>query len=339
MYMLVKHLDKYRYTPFVATPGEGELADEIRKLGVNVFALSFPRIRPLNIFKIIIALTRLVKNIRTYNIDLIHTDAPREALFAGIAGKLLRVPVICHLRVSDSNIWLDKILYRFVDCFIAVSHAVTHRFSDIDNKNKIHVIYNGVELDKFIVLAVERPASCLKVGYFGRIDKRKGIDVLINAIKLLKKNVELFIMGDGDDEHREELERMAEGTRTVFESYKQNILADMSSVDVIVLPSYYGEGLSRVIIESFALGKVIIVSDLPENLEALGEQFQEFVFPVGVSYKLMEILKNISANKSILDERKDDLRSRAEKYFDIRRNTRQIENVYDRLVTSNSFPL
>lgn len=339
MYLLIKHLNKSGYTPFVAIPGEGELAEEIGKLGVIVFTLPFPRIRPLNIFKIIIALTRLVKNIRTYNIDLIHTDAPREALFAGMVGKLLRIPVVCHLRVSDSDIWLDKILYRFVDCFIAVSHAITRRFSDIDNKNKIYVVYNGVELDKFIVPAVEKSASCLKVGYFGRIDKRKGIDVLISAIRFLKENVELLIMGDGDEEHREELEKVAEGTRTVFQSYKQNIQADMSSVDVIVLPSYYGEGLSRVIIESMAMGKVIIVSDLPENKEALGEQFQQFVFPVGISEKLMEILKDIIENKSILDEKKEALRNRAGKYFDIRKNTRQIETLYDRLVASNSSSL
>lgn len=332
MYILIKHLDKSRYTPFLVVPEEGELAEEVRKLGVKVYAIYFPRVRSLNIFKVIAALLKLMICIRSNSIDLIHIDAPREALFAGIAGKLLRVPVVCHLRVSDSEIWLDKILYRLADCFIAVSHAVARRFAGIDNKDKVHVVYNGVELDTCSLHPGRSESSCLKIGYFGRIDKRKGLDTLINAVKLLKEDIELLIMGEGDEGYRSELERIAEGTNTIFRGYKPNVLEEMSSVDVVVLPSYYGEGLSRVIIESMALGKIVIVSDLPENREALGEQLEQFVFPVGKPEMLMEILQGIIENEALLDEKKEVLRKRAKEYFDIRKNTRQIEIIYGSLV-------
>ena len=331
MYILIKHLDKSRYTPFLVVPEEGELAEEVRKLGVKVYAIYFPRVRSLNIFKVIAALLKLMICIRSNSIDLIHIDAPREALFAGIAGKLLRVPVVCHLRVSDSEIWLDKILYRLADCFIAVSHAVARRFAGIDNKDKVHVVYNGVELDTCSMHPGRSESSCLKIGYFGRIDRRKGLDTLINAVKLLKEDIELLIMGEGDEDYRSELERIAEGANVIFRNYNPDIRADMASVEIVVLPSH-GEGLSRVIIEAMALGKIVVVSDIPENREAIGEQLERFVFPVGEHDKLVEILKNIIKDKSILNDKMSTLRKRAEECFDIRTNTRQIEAIYDRLI-------
>ncbi len=334
MYLLIKHLDRSRYTPFLVIPYEGELTEEVKKLGVKVYVILFPRARPFNIFKIIAAFLKLLIYIRSNNIDLVHVDAPRDALFAGVVGKLLGVPVVCHLRVSDSEIWLDKILYRLADCFIAVSHAVARRFSSIDNKSKVHVVYNGVEMDTCGMRPRKSESSRLRIGYFGRIDRRKGIDTLINAVKLLKEDTELLIMGEGDEAYLSELKREAEGTDTVFREYKPDVRNDMSLVDVVVLPSLYGEGLSRVITESMALGKIIIVSDLPENREALGEQLAQFVFPVGKSERLMEIFQDIIEDKSILDEKKPVLRRCAEELFDIRKNTKQIELFYDRLVNT-----
>jgi glycosyltransferase involved in cell wall biosynthesis len=332
MYLLIKYLDRSRYTPFLVMPEEGELTEEVRKLGVKIYAILLPRVRSLNIFKVIAALLKLMICIRDNSIDLIHVDAPREAIFAGIAGKLLGVPVVCHLRVSDSEIWLDKILYRLADCFIAVSHAVARRFSSIDKKSKVHVVYNGVELDTCSMRLGRSKSSCLRIGYFGRIDRRKGIDTLVNAVRVLKDNVELLIMGDGDEAYLTELKKMAIGTDAIFREYKPDVRNDMSLVDVVVLPSYYGEGLSRVIIEAMALGKIVIVSDLPENREVLGAQLEQFVFPVGKSKELAAKLKGIIENNAILDEKKPVLSKRAEEHFDIRENTRQTESIYDRLI-------
>ena len=338
MYLLIKHLDRSKYTPFLVMPEEGELTEEIRKLGVKIYAILLPRARSLNIIKIVAALLSLMICIRDSRIDLIHVDAPRETLFAGIAGKLLGVPVVCHLRVSDSEIWLDKILYRLADCFIAVSHAVARRFSSIDNKGKVNVVYNGVELNTCSMRPVRSKSSCLRIGYFGRIDRGKGIDTLISSVKLLKENVEILIMGGGDEAYISELRNMTEGINSIFKEYKPNIMNEIMSVDVVVLPSY-AEGLSRVIIESMALGTVVVASDIPENREALGEQLSQFVFPVGSSDGLKKILKGIIENKSILDEKVDILRKCAGKYFDIRKNTRQVETLYDSLVAPGSSSL
>lgn len=334
MYLLIKYLDKSRYTPFLAIPEDGELAVEARVLGAKAFVFPFSKARSLNVFKVFLTLVRLMRNIKENSIDLIHVDAPREVLYAGMAGKLLGIPVVCHLRVSDSDMWLDKIMYRLVDNFIAVSHAVTRRFENINNKDKLCVVYNGVELDKYTLSLKKKLNHCLKIGYFGRIDRRKGIDILINAVRLLKEDIEVIIMGEGDEEYLFELREMAEGTNVIFREYKADVLDDMVAVDLIVLPSLYGEGLSRLIIESMALGKIILTSDLPENREAVGKQLSEFVFPVGKPEKLMDLLKDIAENKSILDERKPVLRRRAEECFDIKKNTRQIEAIYDKLVRS-----
>ncbi len=335
LYLLVKHLDKERFTPFLIVPRKDELSEEITKSGVKIFILPFPRIRSFNLFPAISRLINLWKIIKKERIDLIHTESPRETFYAALAGKLRRVPVILHLRVSDSFLWLDKILYNLADCMIAVSQSAANRFKLKDKKDKIRVVYNGVELDIFRPSGKYEDNEFLRIGYFGRIDKRKGIEVLIRAVGRFGKKVELIIMGDGDRQYLEELKKLTVNTNVIFKDYKRNIPDDIAVVDVVVLPSFKGEGLSRIIIESMAMGKTVIASDLSANREAMGKDLKEFVFPAGDDSKLASIIEKIIKNRRILHDMGKKTRSRAECFFDIKKNTKEIERIYNAMMASS----
>ncbi|MCP5004620.1 MAG: glycosyltransferase family 4 protein [Planctomycetes bacterium] len=333
LYLLIKYLNKSIYTPLVLVPKEGALSHEVNGLDIETMSLYFSRLKTLNPCRILITMVKLMRIISKNGIHLIHTDSPRETIYAVIAGKLLRIPVVCHLRVSGKDM-VDKIIYHLADCFIAVSYTVRERFADIGPMQKIAVVYNGVELDRFKIDSHthRKPAPTLQVGYFGRIDKEKGVDVLLRATSLVRDRVSLLVMGDGEESYVSELKKLSEGTGTIFRNYRSDILKDMSSMDVIVLPSY-SEGLSRLIIESMAMGKVIVVSDIKENLEAVGEDLKKFSFPAGDYGELAKVLKSLTINRNILDEIKQLSRKRAELLFDIRKNTRQIEQIYEKLLT------
>ncbi|GBD95997.1 MAG TPA: glycosyltransferase family 1 protein [Nitrospirae bacterium] len=332
LYLLIKHLDKERFTPFLIVPGRDELSEEITKSGVKIFVLPFPRIRSFNLFLTVSRLINLWRIIKKERIDLIHTESPRETFYAALAGKLCRLPVILHLRVSDSFLWLDRILFNIADSMIAVSQSAANRFKLIDKKDKIRVVYNGVELDMFRPLTKYEDNEFLRIGYFGRVEKRKGIEVLVRAVSRLSEKVELIIMGDGDRQYLEELKSLSVNTNVVFKDYKRDILDDIAAVDVVVLPSFKGEGLSRIIIESMAMGKTVIASDLSANKEALGEDLKEFLFPAGDDLELASIIEKIIKNRQILRDMREKVRSRAEHFFDIKKNTKEIEKLYNSLM-------
>jgi len=316
------------FRPFLVVPEKGELLEKASRLGIKCFVIKFSRLKSLNIFSFLFDFIRLWKIIDKEKIALIHTDSPRQTIYAGLVRKIYYLPVVFHLRTSDVLPIIDRMLYTLVDCLIAVSKCVAQRFRLIDRKNKLRVVYNGVELESFFALDRDTHSRVLKVGYFGRIERRKGIEILIKAIKRVKGRSDVVIMGDGDNRYLEELRTLAKGENVIFKKYKSDVSEDMKKVEVVVLPSLKEEGLSRVVIESMALGKVVVVSDLCSNREALGNEFEEFIFPVGNDFKLASIIERIANDRNIIFQNQKKLRKRAEELFDIKKNTQEIEKIY-----------
>ncbi|MFH1459648.1 MAG: glycosyltransferase [Candidatus Omnitrophota bacterium] len=336
--LLLKYLDKSKFTSFVAVPDSGELSEAVSGLGVKVFVISLPRLRSLNIFRTIDSIYRLFLICREYKIDIIHTDAPRQTLYAALIKRFLKISLILHLRVTDTVGWIDKLIYPFTDKMIAVSVAVSYRFDFAHNfKDKVKVVYNAVDLEEYQMQDIPSPRPKLVAGYFGRIARRKGIEVLIKAVKRIPDQVKLIITGSGDLQYLKELKLLCIGIKLEdieFCEYHKNVIKEINNCDVIVLPSIKGEGLSRVIIEAMALGKVAIVSDLAENKEALGDELNEFIFPQGDDQALFLIIDKIIKNREILILKRNLLRKRAEEFFNAAKNTKQIENIYDELISA-----
>ncbi len=336
--LLLRNLDKTKFISFVIVPKKGELEQEVAKLGIEVIAISFPRVRSVNVFALLSAISKLKAIVKAKDIDIIHTDSPRETFYAGIVRLFLKVPVILHLRVSDKVSWIDKIVYRLTDRMIAVSRSLTARFKGIDKKNKISVVYNAVDLDEFKPLPLKKQGKRdLRIGFFGRVVKRKGIDVLIKAFKYIEVDVNLLIMGSGDEQYLSELKLLVQGDKRIeFRPYQQNVRDEINSVDIVVLPSVQGEGLSRIIIETMALGKIAVVSDNPENLEAVGYDLKKFAFKNNDEKDLARIIEKIRNNRGLQDSIRLVSRKRAENFFDARKNTVLIENIYYSILGKNN---
>ena len=333
LYLLIKYLDRQKFRPYLIVPDKDELSEEVEKLGAKVFILPFPRVRSFAIFLNMRSFFRLCKIVRKENISIIHTDAPRETVYAFLAARLYGRKVIFHARVSDSFLWLDKILYYLADRIIAVSSAVAGRFGPVNRKKKIRIVYNSVELDVFRPLnGAEERREKFVIGYFGRIDRRKCIETVINAVKNIKGEIELVIMGQGDQLYLEELKRLADDDRIKFRLYKNDIVEDISEVDAVVLPSSKGEGMPRIIIEAMALGKATIVSNVPPHNEILGEELKDLIFPVRDELKLKEIIERLQGDRFAFFRQRELMRKKAEELFDVRKNTKKIEGIYEECV-------
>jgi len=330
--LLLKNLDKEKYNPYLLVPESGELSDAAKALAIKVIEYPISSLRSLNLAATMRSFGRLRKIIEKFNIDLIHTDGPRETIYAGILKIYKKVPVVIHLRVSDASFLLDRILYYLSDHLIAVSRALLKRFNLIKGQEKISVVYNAVDLHDFQVVQKKPRGKKLKVGYFGRITRRKGVEILIKAVKRIKDIARLIIIGSEDEKYLAQLKKLSRGVPVTFEEYQPDIREKIADIDVVVLPSIRGEGLSRIIIESMAMGKVVVASNMEENKEALGQDLNEFVFSNGNDLELSMILKRIHENRQILEDLKPNLRRKAERLFDVTRNTKQIEEIYENLI-------
>jgi glycosyltransferase involved in cell wall biosynthesis len=101
--------------------------------------------------------------------------------------------------------------------------------------------------------------------YCGRIDPRKGIDLAVASLPLLPPEATLRVVGDGDPDHREELERQAcelgVGDRVLFERVDRDRLAQtFAEHDALVFPVRWPEPWGLVPLEAMAVGLLVVAS-------------------------------------------------------------------------------
>lgn len=113
-----------------------------------------------------------------------------------------------------------------------------------------------------------REDGILKILYVGSLSRRKNVQVLLKAVKLLsaeqQKMLEIGIVGDG--EQREELVKMADAqnsfAKVVFYGIQpmEKISRFMEQYDVLCLPSLH-DGWGAVVNEALTLGLYVICSN------------------------------------------------------------------------------
>ncbi len=150
--LLLERLDRKRYNPFLVCPSQGGLIQKAQKLDIETAVVKMPRIKSLNIFSTAATVLKFKEFIKKKNVDLIHTDSPRQALYAGRAAKATGIPLIWHVRVSTpEKRSFEKYLFNHAHKVIAVSQAVSQRFERFPlAQEKVVVIPNGVDLNEFI---------------------------------------------------------------------------------------------------------------------------------------------------------------------------------------------
>lgn len=198
---------------------------------------------------------------RQYNIDIIHAHLEKPILLSLLASFFCKVPVIIHEHGAVSCKGWRYFFYRLglklfghrASAVIAVSNATADCLVEkakID-RNRIHVIYNGIDLEVFKpdqqIRRRKRNELSLTpddvvIGFAGRLDFIKGIDLLTEAMSLLLKESPKYILviaGTGSlREYLESLTKRLNITERVkFLGFVQNVAELMNAFDIGVMPS------------------------------------------------------------------------------------------------------
>ncbi len=147
--------------------------------------------------------------------------------------------------------------------------------------------------------------------FAARLVREKGVHYLIKAYNKLNTNIKLVIAGDSlyEDKYLDELKQMAaENEDIIFLGYATGKLLDelFSNAYLFVLPSEL-EGLPIALLEAMSYGNCCLVSDIPENLEALNSYGFSFKTkdPGDLTRKLNQLLNNPELVNSIKQNARD----------------------------------
>lgn len=335
LYYLIRHLNKDVFYPILLCPEEGELADKMRGAGAELIFLDIGRIRYLNP----LVIKRLVNIIKDKQIDLIHTDSTTEAFYAGIAAWVTRIPVVWHIRVSEKAWFIDRILATLSTKLILVSNAIRKRFAWLNDHQKMVVIHNGIDLETFdnfpgtssIREDYNIAQDTLLLGCIGRIEKRKGQEYLISAMRHLD-NAKLILVGQGKEDYLNRITKLCNefniADRVMYIGYRDDIPSVLKEIDIFVFPTLRGEGFPRVILEAMAAGKPVVATDNAGSPEAVADGYTGFIVPTGNTSALATKLKELIADKKKRTVMGEAGRKRVKKYFTIQKNVEKIQQVY-----------
>ena len=269
---LAATLDRRRLRVLASVTGDGEVATRLRVLGVPVGVVRLPPVRPWTLGPIVLAVMRLRRLLQRERVTLVHAHGSRGALYAGLATLGLGVPLVWHVRVAEPDPRLDRLLARLAEAIVVNSSATAAaRIRRLPGAAaKLTIVPNGVDPARFAPGPADaRLGDSLGldpgvpvVGYFGRLERGKGVDVLVDAATRLHAKLPatafLFV---GEGPLRETLVARAEaaGLLARFAGQRDDVAALLRLCAVVVLPSRQ-EAFGRILIEAMAAGVPVVAS-------------------------------------------------------------------------------
>lgn len=211
----------------------------------------------------------------------IHAWWNLVSILSCFVAKWYRIPVILSPRgmltgytQNNRNAISKQLIHRTLGksllkyCHIhATSEQEKQDVLYIVQPKSITVIPNLVDFrEHFDVKPIPLENRTLKLIFLSRIEQKKGLELLFDALVLLDFNWSLDIAGSGASDYVESLKLKAQSLKLeeqvewlghVSNEEKFKLLADQ---DLMVLPSY-NENFANVVIESLSVGTAVLISE------------------------------------------------------------------------------
>jgi len=167
---------------------------------------------------------------------------------------------------------------------------------DVD-PNRITLIKgSGVDLKQFY--PSQEPIGVPLVVLASRMLWNKGIGEFVEAASILNKEgvaARFALVGESDDHNPlsipgSRLKKWHADNRVEWWGYRTDMPSVLAQASVVCLPSYYGEGVPKILIEAAASGRPIVTTDMPGCREIVRDGENGLLVPVRNSRELARAL-------------------------------------------------
>jgi len=255
------------------------------------------------------------------NFDICHLHEPLMPMLCTTTLRLSKAPNIGTFHASGGKPWysfgtpIGKLLLqkwvRKLDGKIAVSQPAM----EYVNKyfpGEYTIIPNGVDTKHFSpdALPIETFLDGkLNILFIGRLEKRKGLDYLLEAYRQVKPeipNSRLIVVGPGirlrkKYEKRVRQEGLEDVVFTGYASYS-DLPRYYKTADIVCCPATGCESFGIVLLEAMAVGKPIIASDIQGYNSVVTHGAEGLLVPPKNAEKLAQALTSLMRDASLREE-------------------------------------
>lgn len=235
---------------------------------------------------------------REREFDLVHVHCPTAPTLPVMTLQTCPSPMVGTFHMTGGkNIMQDAFhpmlskLVRRLDARIAVSETA-RQTALLYYPGRYEQIPNGVDVERFHPsiepFAKWRDPSRINVVFVGRLDPRKGVKVLLDAMPEVVRRTEgrarLLVVGDSYLRGRFEAS-VAAGIRDHVRFLGHVPSADLprwyATGDIIVCPATGNESFGIVLAEAMAAGRAVVASDIPGYRSVVTPELDGVVSPPG----------------------------------------------------------
>lgn len=223
-------------------------------------------------------LKRLRKDAGNFNLVHIHAWWNLVSVFSCVLALRRSIPVLVSARgtlspysFQNKNIGAKWFIHHLLGKYLLNKchmHATSERESEAIKRlvqpKSVTILPNFVRLPGLKKYPETAPGGLFKMIFLSRIEEKKGLDILIDALSMLTVPYQLTIAGDGDKGYIGHLKAMAKnigvGDKINWLGFQnENKFALLHGHDLFVLPSY-DENFGNAVIESLSVGTAVLVS-------------------------------------------------------------------------------
>jgi glycosyltransferase involved in cell wall biosynthesis len=263
-------------------------SEALARIGVVVEEVDFER-GGFRVFSDLAVLTRLISINRKWKPDLIHNFHLRPIVLSSLAS--YGDAVICNTVTGLGNALtgskISRVLVGLGNLFVKskVNMTIFQNPDDrklfkergwVDYDKTALVVGSGVDTDKFFYVdRAARTGAVVKLLYVGRLIVQKGVVEFIQLANELSDSVsdlEFIVVGEAE-EHPDAvdpawLSKQCSITLLGFQD-QEKLKSLLMEADIFVFPSYYREGVPRVVLEAAATGLPVVGFDAPGVKEGI----------------------------------------------------------------------
>jgi len=290
--------------------------------------------------KTLLAIKKLLSRVKP---DLVHAVTIKPVLYGGVAARMsgvenmlfavsgLGLVFVAEGLKARLRRWFISWFYKFalgvknskVIFQNPVDKNVLKQAIDLKDSNCVMIKGSGADLTTYNV--VVEPEGTPIVVMAARLLKEKGVYQFVEAARLLRERgvlADFQLVGEPDPgnpntvKHAELEVWQKEGIIKTL-GFSSDIPQVFASSNIVVLPSFYGEGLPKVLIEAAACGRAIVTTNNPGCAEAVNHGVNGLIVPAKDSKALADAIEKLVVDKPLRLQMGKAGRELAEREFDV----------------------
>ena len=302
-------------------------------------------------------LWKLIRIYKDEKPDVVHHIAMKPVLYGSFVAWITRVPFRVNLfgglgYMFTSRRWRAVFLRKFVsNAFRILLNRPNSRviFQNPDNQSvmiRLGILkpgstrlIRGVGVNPEVFLPTPEPVGITTVVLAARMLWDKGVGEFVEAARRIRDkgiDARFILVGDTDPENPAAVppyQLAAWNSSGVVEWWgrREDMPNVFAQAHVVCLPSYYGEGVPRVLIEAAASGRPIVTTDAPGCREIVRHGENGLLVPVRDAVDLASALEKLIADPALRRKMGANGRSLAVSEFSVEKITRQTLALYQEL--------